>query len=220
MGIKVDRANNLETPEVSEITELIDELEIKVHGFGRFDLVVAFLRNIGFDALVDELFVKKFGPNPDVSHGVVGMIFIANLIVNQYPLYRIKENFKGLTEYEEFDIKGTFGEEIDIEQLTDDRFAKFLDRLREVGAKRLLTTLSLLTMKMYNIPIGDINSDTTSRVMWGEYDVVNEDSEGGVIEITYGHSKQKRGDKRMFYSVDNSHIPANMLSFMNSPKHQ
>ena len=185
-----------ETPKIKEISERrVDEVDIKIHRFGRFDLVVAYLRKVGFDELVNELFSKKYGPDPEIPYGVLGMIFIANLITNQYPLCRIKENFEGLTEYEIFDIKGTFGVEIEVEKLTDDRFGKFLDRLMEVGVKKLFTTVSLQSMKEYRIPIGDINSDTTSRIMWGEYKTPAVDSEGEIFEITRGHSKAKRGDK-------------------------
>ena len=173
----------------------LEEIDVKIHGFGRFDLVVAYLRKVGFDVLIDDLFSKRYGPDPDIPYGVLGMIFIANLITNQYPLCRIKENFEGMTEYETFDIKGTFGVEIELDKLTDDRFGKFLDRLMEVGVKQILTSVSLQTMQTYSIPMGDINTDTTSKIMWGEYKYPSKDSEGEIFEITRGHSKQKRNDK-------------------------
>ena len=120
------------------------------------------------------------------------MIFISNLLTTQPPLYRTKENFEELTKYDSFDMKGTFGIEIDIEKSTDDRFGKFLDRLMEVGVKKVFTPNTIEAMKIYRIPMGDINSDTTTRIMWGEYKRPSVDSEGEIFEITRGHSKQKK----------------------------
>jgi len=46
----------------------------------------------------------------------------------------------------------------------------------------------------YGIQIKNINYDTTSLVMWGNYET--RDGKIGVISINFGHSKAKRPDKK------------------------
>lgn len=46
----------------------------------------------------------------------------------------------------------------------------------------------------YGIEVTNINYDTTSKVMWGTYET--EELKEGVISIDFGHSKQKRQDKK------------------------
>ena len=63
-----------ETPKIKEISvRSVEEVDIKIHRFGRFDLVVAYLRKVGFDEIVNELFSKKYGPDPEIPYGVLGV---------------------------------------------------------------------------------------------------------------------------------------------------
>jgi len=51
----------------------------------------------------------------------------------------------------------------------------------------------------YGIEVTNINYDTTSKVMWGDYETA--EGKEGVISIDFGHSKQKRDDKKQIKMV-------------------
>jgi len=52
----------------------------------------------------------------------------------------------------------------------------------------------------YGIAVRNINYDTTSKVMWGEYEhtgnSLEPDGDISHISIDFGHSKNKRNDKK------------------------
>jgi transposase len=195
--------------------KMIDEIHVRTHGFGKIELIINYLKNVGFDKLIDSALPVVSGHEPDIPHSIIGMIFIANLICMQLPLYRIYQMFLG-PNGNDFDFYGTFGVHIDINKLTDDRFASFLDRLKEVGVRNIFTKNAINTMKKYEITPTDINSDTTSLVVWGEFDDPKE-AEQSEFQIHYGHSKQKRSDKKQIkVGVETMHgglvVDAHVLS--------
>lgn len=175
-----------------DLTELASQLEIQTHSFGRIDFSIEILRKIGFERLINETFTKSIHHQPDIPYGTTGLLLMANLICAQAPLYQIPQTFKREDPY---DFKGTFGQEIKLEQLTDDRFAMFLDRLYEVGSKEIFTKLMVNAMTTYGIKLDSVNFDTTSKIMWGSFETP-EGKETSSLEIGYGHSKQKRQDKK------------------------
>jgi len=89
---------------------------------------------------------------------------------------------------------------IKLSQLNDDRFGHFLDDFYDAGCRQIFMEASSLAFAEYGFNIKSINYDTTSKVMWGEYQTTNhlEDygSETSYISIDFGHSKQKRKDKK------------------------
>ena len=115
-------------------------------------------------------------------------MMITNMCNDHHPLYLLEEYF------EDKDLEGIFHEPIDKTKLTDDRFGIFLDKFYEAGGGKIFSLLSANAFSKYDIIIKNINYDTTSKVMWGNYNTGN--GEEGSISITYGHSKQKRHDKK------------------------
>ncbi|WP_411678760.1 DUF4277 domain-containing protein [Clostridium thailandense] len=113
---------------------------------------------------------------------------IVNLCDSYKPLYLIQEY------YEQKDLEGIFNTEIDIEQLNDDRFGNYLDQLYAAGPRKIFAKISTQAFATYGLTIKNINYDTTSKVMRGEYESI--EGKAGEISITFGHSNQKRGDKK------------------------
>ena len=194
--------------------KIFDGIQIENRHYGVYDFTIAVLRKIGVDKILDEMLFKNKGQDPDIPYSIIGLIFIANLICAQQPLYKISDFF---SERGEFDFVGTFGCEIDVPKLMDDRFAYFLDRLHEVGIRKLFSRIDMHSVKNFGINPGDINIDTTSKVMWGEYEEEKAgNNPGAEFKVLYGHSKQKRPDKKQIKigmtTGDNVVLDAQVLS--------
>jgi len=103
------------------------------------------------------------------------------------PLSRIHERYCGI------DLEPLVGQPIDPSELNDDLFARLLDRIYEADCSGLLLKISLSVRLTFDLPENLIlHSDTTSHVLYGDYD--QEEDAIPSISITYGYSKQKRND--------------------------
>jgi transposase len=170
----------------------LNEIETRSHVFGAMEVIIGILRKVKIDEWIDDTFTKKLGHTPDIPYSVIGLLFISLLAFSRKPLYHIKTIFK---KGDGFDFKGTFGFDIDPDKMTDDRYALFLDHMAEVNPEVFFSKVTLRLIKEYDISLENINNDTTSLITWGAY----ESSEGvakDVFHLDYGHSKQKRPDKK------------------------
>jgi transposase len=107
---------------------------------------------------------------------------LINICDNHHPLYRLKEYFL------DKDIQLLAGEHARLDLLHDDRFGDLLDRMFEAEPRAIFSAIATSAFLQYGL-----SYDTTSKVMWGEYE--GDDGRIGTISITLGHSKDKRGDK-------------------------
>ena len=167
------------------------KIEVKNHGFGQIDFIIEVLRKMKVDKILDKALTKE-GHAPEIPYGVTGMLFIANIICAQEPLYNMNEIFDD--EYV-YDFKGSFGIDITLDQLNDDRFGLFLDRVFEAGCKEIFTKIMVEAMTTFSIKLSHVNYDTTSKTMWGAYHTP-EGSKVSELEVEYGYNKQKRHDKK------------------------
>ena len=119
---------------------------------------------------------------------IMAEMMIVNICDDHHPLYLLNDYFK------EKDLEGIFYCPIDLNQISDDIFGKFLDAFYEAGPMKMFGELSSQAFANYGIEVTNINFDTTSKVMWETYET--EDHKEGVISINFSHSKQKRQDKK------------------------
>lgn len=166
----------------------INSINLTTHNDGKDALIVELLNKINFSEVIDNNLTSDTGRSPDISYGTIGKMIIANMCNDYHPLYLMHEYF------EDKDLEGIFHESIEKSKLTDDRFGIFLDRFYDAQGSKIFSLLSSNAFSEYDIIIKNINYDTTSKVMWGDYNTGNGDE--GSISITYGHSKQKRKDKK------------------------
>mgnify|MGYP000886263877 CR=1 FL=1 len=117
---------------------------------------------------------------------------MVNMCHDHRPLYRILEY------YEYTDLEGLCHYPVQLEQLNDDRFGGFLDLFYEAGCRKLFTQISTRAVTQYGIEIKNINFDTASKVMWGQYEA--DEGTLGVVQMDFGHSKDNRGDKKRIKS--------------------
>ncbi len=97
--------------------------------------------------------------------------------------------------YAGMDLELLVGEPIDPAQLSDELFASMLDRLWEAGCEVFFSSIALTVRTIFDLPPDyTLHSDTTSHVLYGDYESTETTVEPSRIQITYGHSKDKRKD--------------------------
>jgi transposase len=163
--------------------------EIRTYTDGRMQFMVGLCEKIGLPQIFNEYMMKETGRPRDITPGVEAMIMMSLMSQEGYqPLYHMNDLFI------EKDLEGIFHHPIMLKQINDDRFGYFLDEFHKVGCRKIFSTICTNALLTYGIKIGNINFDTTSYVMWGEYETV--EGKTGAISIDFGHSKAKRPDKK------------------------
>lgn len=190
----------------------IKELGLDVRTF--FNAKPAFIAGV-LDAMgVPEFFdraigaKKQTGRPPKISDGTIAKLMLINICDNHHPLYRLQDYFQ------DKDVQLLAGEHAALDLLHDDRFGDLLDRMFEAGPRAIFCAIATSAFIQYGLSIRSLNYDTTSKVMWGEY--ASDDGRVGTISITFGHSKDKRGDKNQLKiglgTADGVIIDAKVLS--------
>jgi transposase len=162
---------------------------IETYDHGILYFISALCRKMCVDQVFDKHMGCEKGRTPDLPYGLQAIMMITNLCDGGYrPLHILQEYFQ------EKDLEGIFHHNIPLSQVNEDRFGYFLEAVYQAGPRRIFTELSTLVFLKYGIKVKSVNYDTTSLIMWGKYN--SSDGKTGIIEITFGHSKQKRPDKK------------------------
>ena len=126
------------------------------------------------------------------SPGVLAqLLVIATLIpaAKKIALSRIHQAYFGM------DLELLVGEPVNPEDLSDDLFANMLDRIWEAGCENILITIALTVRTVFDLPPDYLlHSDTTSHVLYGDYDSSDYAPDPNHVRPTYGYSKDKRDD--------------------------
>jgi len=163
--------------------------KIRTYTDGRMQFMVGLCEKVGLPQIFDEHMMKETGRPREITPGVEAMLMISLMSQEGYhPLYHMNDLFK------EKDLEGIFHSPIELKQINDDRFGYFLDEFHKVGCRKIFSSICTNALLIYGIKIGNINFDTTSYVMWGEYETA--EGKTGAISIDFGHSKAKRPDKK------------------------
>lgn len=162
--------------------------DIEMYSHGRMNFIVGLCEKLNLPEVFNKNLEKTVGRKTDIPYGIMAEMMLINICDNHHPLYRLNEY------YEMKDLEGIFHYPIFLSQINDDRFGKFLDAFHEAGARRIFAELSTQAFVAYGIEVTNINYDTTSKTMWGTYET--EEGKEWVISIDFGHSKQKREDKK------------------------
>jgi len=175
---------------VSKLMDMNDILSIDMEMYydGKMNFMVGLCEQIKLPEVFNLNLEKSLGRRTDIPYGIMAEMMIVNICDNHRPLSLLNEYYK------EKDLEGIFHCPIELSQINDDRFGKFLDAFHEAGPRKIFGELSSQAFVNYGIEVTNINYDTTSKVMWGTYET--EDLKEGVISIDFGHSKQKRQDKK------------------------
>jgi len=166
----------------------VDINNMEMYSHGKMNFMVGLCEKLRLPEVFNSNLEKHLGRRPDIPYGIMAEMMLVNICDDHHPLLRLQEY------YEMKDLEGIFHYPIELAQINDDRFGKFLDAFYEAGPRRIFGELSTQAFLTYGIEVKNINYDTTSKVMWGTYET--EDGKEGVINIDFGHSKQKREDKK------------------------
>ena len=172
----------------------VDVNSVDVYSDGRLQLIVGLCEKMGVKDIFNRHLEKEVGRPSDIPAGVEAEVMIAGICIEEgyRPLYAIQDY------YQYKDLEGIFHHPLELSQLNDDRFGHFLDGFYRAGCRRIFMEISARAFAEYGIAVRNINYDTTSKVMWGEYESTGSASDGEIshISINFGHSKNKRSDKR------------------------
>ena len=155
---------------------------------GKAGLITGLCEQIGVNDVFNKFLTQPTGRPPEIAYDVLAQMMLVNIADDHHPLSRLDEYF------EDVDLESIFGIRIDPAKINDDRFGGFLDLMYNAGCGEILSEIAVRAFARYGIKLGNINFDTTSKIMWGRYETA--EGEQGVIDITYGYSKQNRPDKR------------------------
>ena len=146
--------------------------------------------------LIDEIGIveilnKRLGidPREKVSTGVIVKAMLLNgLGFVTAPLYLFGQFFQGKA------TEQLLGKGVKPEHLNDDRLGNVLDELYGAGANELFLEISLAAAEKFEVKQETAHLDSTSFHVDGKY----ASPEPGVIEITYGYSRDHRPDLKQF----------------------
>lgn len=175
---------------VGKFMDINDLLSVNMEMYydGKMNFIVGLCEQLRLPEVFNLNLEKHLGRKTDIPYGVMAEMMIVNICDEHQPLYLLNEY------YQEKDLEGIFHSPITLNQINDDRFGKFLDVFYEAGPRKIFGELSSQAFVNYGIEVTNVNFDTTSKVMWGTYET--EELKEGVISIDFGHSKQKRRDKK------------------------
>lgn len=155
-------------------------------------IVSAYARTLGVVEEIDRL----CGSKPAVRHGRVVLALILDALSGRTPLFRLPQAFAKL------DTELLLGEETPAEKLNDDAVGRVLDRIFEVGPSKILTAVAVRAVKLFDLDTTHVHHDTTSRTVYGDYDLYGEEVPAQPFVITFGFSKEHRPDlKQLVHSL-------------------
>lgn len=166
----------------------LDTIDFEKYPDGRLSFMSGVLDRLHIPDIIGKAMTSATGRKPDIPYDILAKLMMLNIADKHMPLYRLNEY------YEEKDIKGLTGIDIDPEMLYDTRFGKFLSKFYKAGPQGVFSDIAVYALATYGITITALNFDTTTKIMWGEYK--NKNGQTGVISITFGHSKANRKDKK------------------------
>lgn len=135
-----------------------------MYSHGKMNFMVGLCEKLGLPEVFNSNLEKDLGRKSDIPYGILAEMMLVNNCDNHRPLMRLQEYF------DMKDIEGIFYYPIELSQINDDRFGKFLDSFYEAGPRRIFGELSTQAFLTYGIRVKIINYDTTSKVMWGTYE--------------------------------------------------
>jgi len=174
--------------DIKNLSTLSNNIDMEMYCHGKMNFMVGLCEQLKLPEIFDANLQKQLGRKPDIPYGIMAEMMIVNICDDHSPLYKLHEY------YDMKDLEGIFHYPLNLTQINDDRFGNFLDAFYEAAPRKIFSEISSQAFANYGIEVTNINFDTTSKVMWGTYET--EEGKEGVISIDFGHSKQKREDKK------------------------
>lgn len=100
-----------------------------------------------------------------VSPGKHILALVINTLCGRVPLYRVGEF------YQDHDVEGLYGPGVSSADFNHDTLGRALDALYKANAKTVFSSLTLRNLLTSREPLQFVHADTTSKVLYGQYDV-------------------------------------------------
>ena len=154
-------------------------------------VIATYLNRLDFKGYINR-HVKWDPAQWKYSPGVLAQLLVIAVFIQankKIALSRIRQVYAGM------DLEMLAGEPVEPTELSDDLFAAMLDRLWLAGCENILSTIALTVRIVFDLPPNYVlHSDTTSHILYGDYDSSEDASDPSLVLPTYGYSKDKRND--------------------------
>jgi len=154
-------------------------------------LIATYLNRLNFKESINR-YVKWDPAQWKYSPGVLAQLLVIAVFIpanKKVALSRMHQVYAGM------DLEVLVGEPVEAAELSDGFFAAMLDRLWEARCENFLCSVALTVRTIFDLPPDYVlHSDTTSHVLYGDYDPSEYASDSSLVLPTYGYSKDKRSD--------------------------
>ena len=172
----------------AQIDKLLSvNIDVEFNRISHLGIAAQFCRKINLIETVNQAVPGK----RKVDIGTMVQSLVLDTLSGRSPLYMMKDFIK------EQNCEVLLGREIDHELFNDAAVGRAMDAIYEAGTQQVFSQISFNAISALcpSEEIRYLNYDTTSKNVYGEYDVA-EDTGGP--DITYGRSKDKRPDLKQF----------------------
>lgn len=171
---------------MSDIDAMVEQMQIS--RVDHLPILASFCRRIGLIETVN----AAAGTGMAVDVGTVVQAMVLDTVSTRSPLYRVDKFI------EAHDTEVLLGRRLPSQAFNDTNLGRVLDAVYEAGSEQLFSQVALKGAAVSALDMRHVHFDTTSVNVWGDYDTCREDGESGRLNITYGHSKDKRPDLKQF----------------------
>jgi transposase len=168
-----------------------EAVSINVLHPGAAPVALSLARLAGIRETIDQF--TGWSPNSrSTSPGILAETLVTAILCGCRPLYKVEKFWdnKALSIFYKND-------EINMDQINDDAYARMLDKLSAVDCQRMFETVCLNMLQYHSMEITLTHSDTTSVSVEGMYNTETAEAnpeDPAPFKITYGYSKDHRPD--------------------------
>ena len=164
------------------MTKLVPE-NLTFSEVGHLPIVKDFAKKINLVETLDAMVDSQM----DLSPGITVLAMVLDTLSGRTPLYRLEEFFQ------EKDTELILGHDVKPELFCDYNVGRVLDKLFDTGTQRIFSQIAQNAIGVFDVDPRRVHFDTTSISVFGDYDFIDPP-----MNITYGHSKDKRPDLKQF----------------------
>ena len=150
---------------------------------GHLPIIKEFTKKIRLVETLDAMVDSQM----DLSPGITVLAMVLDTLSGRTPLYRLEEFFQ------EKDTELILGHDVKPELFCDYNVGRVLDKIFDTGTQKVFSKIAQNAIGVFDVDPRRLHFDTTSISVFGDYDFSDSS-----LNITYGHSKDKRPDLKQF----------------------
>ena len=150
---------------------------------GHLPIIKDFAKKIKLVETLDTMVESEMALSP----GLAVLAMVLDTLSGRTPLYRLEEFFQ------KKDAELLLGCDVKPELFCDYNVGRTLDRIFDTGTQKVFSQLAQNAVGVFDVEPSRLHFDTTSISVFGDYDFTDPP-----LDITYGHSKDRRADLKQF----------------------